>query len=598
MHKATKLSLAMAAAVLILLGAALADVRPTVTLTKPSAAAVVSGSQVEVEVAYRSNSGEPIVHVEVFIDRQPRFGGDIEPTLSGTSRFFWDTTMYPDGPHPIGAAALDAAGNAGQVTVNVKVGNVPISPPAGQFAIAIVSPNEGEKLKGTVDVLVKAQKDADVGWVSYFIDGQFWAARNFPPFLQRWDTTEYADGQHSLSVSAFGPQDSRATASVTVSVDNSGANLVAVPAESEAQPPEQVVQMVPIPGVDTAAFAPPAESTSSEAPSPLDAVPLTIGLAPEEGSPRSAEALSAPSIGETLVMLPSAPEEAALTAPPSENVQAAPEAPPSPQPATHGTAAEPLVMFPQGPSPAANPPSSPTPATFPPESASASIMPSEAVALPSTTQVPLPTSLSTLPSQPAPPEEFASPSETGLGLVPPGTAQPPAASPQTLVMLPSGTAEEELTPAAGSALSATSPFNPPSIPGLPIVYYDGDPITFPDVPAHIYRGMSLVPVRFLIQHKGGTVKWFPEDQTVQAFTADGSKAIQLQIGSREIIVNGQKQVMPIRAYLLPPGRTIVPLRFFASILDADIAYDPSTGNLFLASHSPENPTPPQALTSK
>jgi hypothetical protein len=163
-----------------------------------------------------------------------------------------------------------------------------------------------------------------------------------------------------------------------------------------------------------------------------------------------------------------------------------------------------------------------------------------------------------------------------------------------VVMLPANQTQSELAP---SGEAAAIP-NTPSIPGLPTVLYDGKAIVFPDVPAHIYKGMALVPVRFLIEHKGGTVKWFEKEQQVEARTADGTKFIQLTIGSKEILVNGEKKIMPIRAYMLPPGRTIVPLRFFSQILDADLVYDFSTGNLFLTSRPSGNQPTEQSLTSR
>jgi len=633
LRKTTTLSVLAAAVLALVLGAAFADNKPTVTITKPLAAAVVSGTQVEVEVVYRSNSGEKIVKAEVYVDRQFRFGGDIEPTLSGASRFLWDTTLYSEGPHSIEAAALDAAGNAGSVAVSVKTVNPSLPVSGSPFAVAIVTPAEGQELKGTVDVLVKAQKDEDVRWISYFIDGEFWAARNFPPFSERWDTAEYADGQHLLSVSAFGPQQEKATASVTVYVNNTGSALATAPEEVQSQPSEEVVEMAPLGTVESAAFASPATEEQGSGVSFLEGIALDTGLLASEGY-ALADAFPANSPSpEALVMLPSAPEttslpaetmasgpdlgplgaaagEASASSNPSESAEAVVLMPgPTSSPAALSEA--PVVPAPEAPPETAVP--SATPLTVSPE------VPSGVeYSVPSETDLTLAALLSlgsasdlrTAPTQPAsvattlpqlpPGTELSVPGETNLTVLPatqtPG--QPAEAATGSLVMLPSHSTAEEIAPVAESVSRPALPTNPPSIPNLPIVYYDGEAIVFPDVPAHIYKGMSLVPVRFLIEQKGGTVKWLDKEQQVIAVTWDGNKTIQLQIGSREILVNGEKKTMPIRAYLLPPGRTIVPLRFFSQMLDADVAYDSSTGNLFLSSLASGTQPTTESLTSR
>ena len=586
----------MSVAVIVFLGAAAADNKPTVSVKKPLAAAVVSGTQVEIEIAYRSNSGKPIVRAEAYIDRQFRFGGDIEPSLSGTSRFLWDTTLYPDGAHSLGAAAVDADGNAGSVTVNVKIGNVHLPMPSGPLSIAIVSPAEGEEVKGTVDVLVQAQENADVAWVSYFIDGNFWAARNFRPFLQRWDTSESADGKHLISVTAFGPDETKATASVTVFVNNSGApTLVAAPEQTEPEASEQVVEMTRLPGLESAAFAPPGEQQAVAEAVALEGIALDTDLLPDAAVASTEIPAVGPQPADTFVMLPAPPVSGEVVPPPSTALPAETEVK-TPEAGTGsptGEEAGALVLAPQLPESGTGAlQSEPVVAPVRPETSLASVpVPAPASAVGTTAPSPAPV-VAELPAG-LPEGQLALPGGTNLTAAgesageSAGAAQQEKPSPATVVMLPPQSARKELAPLGEGIAPPAAPALPHFTTGLPIVYYDGEPITFPDVPAHVYKGMCLVPVRFLIENKGGTAMWFPEDQRVELRTGDGTTFIQMQLGSKEILVNGKKEVMPIRAYLLPPGRTIVPLRFFSRILDADIVYDPSTGDVSLASRSPE-----------
>ena len=478
---------------LFALGSAFADTKPSVSILKPLAAALVSGAQVEVEIAYRSNSGEPITQAEVYVDGQVRFGGKIEPTLSGISRFLWDSTLYADGAHSIGAAAVDAGGNAGSVSITLKLANTAIPIPSGPFTVAIISPTEGQEVKGTIDVLIKAQQGADPNWVSYFIDGDFWAARNYAPFAERLDTSQYPDGEHEVSVSAFGPNREKAVASVTVYVNNLGQPLPGLAAKEPAErdPQEEVVAMTPLASVDTASFSSPGEGKTA-APAASESAPTA------EAAPAVETALAEPTQAPAEVtMLPSAPEIAPAV--PSE------------------AAASPAIA-----------------------------VPAEEVAV----------------AGPAPAAVRAAP-----------------ASPSPAIVLDAAV--------------------PPSRParrsnGNPTLVYDGQVVAFPDVEAHIYKGTAYVPIRFLIQAKDGKVEWVPPTQQVNATTGDGAKTLGLTIGNKEIVVNGQKVKMPIRAYLLPPGRTIVPLRFIGQILDADVVYNPKTNELLVTSRTAQGTAPAAA----
>ena len=57
------------------------------------------------------------------------------------------------------------------------------------------------------------------------------------------------------------------------------------------------------------------------------------------------------------------------------------------------------------------------------------------------------------------------------------------------------------------------------------------------------------------------------------------KEIILAIGSSEVEVDGEKQIIDCAPITLPPGRTFVPLRFIMEAMEAEVEYESSTGQV-------------------
>lgn len=92
-------------------------------------------------------------------------------------------------------------------------------------------------------------------------------------------------------------------------------------------------------------------------------------------------------------------------------------------------------------------------------------------------------------------------------------------------------------------------------------------------------GRTLVPVRFVSEALGAEVGWNPESRQVPITYAD--KAIILTVDSAVVEVNGEKQTIDCAPAILPPGRTFVPLRFISETLEAEVVYDPGTGQILI-----------------
>jgi hypothetical protein len=107
---------------------------------------------------------------------------------------------------------------------------------------------------------------------------------------------------------------------------------------------------------------------------------------------------------------------------------------------------------------------------------------------------------------------------------------------------------------------------------------NGSPVQF-DVAPRVEGGMTLVPVRGLVQEAGARVVWDRSSREVRIF---GERTIVLRPGSRTARVNGQ--VITLDAPVsIEDGRALVPLRFLLDAMRLDADYDLRSGSISLRS---------------
>jgi hypothetical protein len=95
---------------------------------------------------------------------------------------------------------------------------------------------------------------------------------------------------------------------------------------------------------------------------------------------------------------------------------------------------------------------------------------------------------------------------------------------------------------------------------------------------NIDAGRTLVPIRFVSEAIGAGVKWIPE--TKKVIITDGGKEINLTIGSRDVLVGGEKQTIDCVA-TIQSDRTFVPLRFVSETLEAQVNYKAETKEIII-----------------
>ena len=125
---------------------------------------------------------------------------------------------------------------------------------------------------------------------------------------------------------------------------------------------------------------------------------------------------------------------------------------------------------------------------------------------------------------------------------------------------------------------------------------DGKEITFPDQKPLLdaQAGRTYIPIRFLAEALGADVNWINEHQVVEivnkGIEGENTKNVYyMKIGSNKVIQarydNGGNVASGVSVFDMPEnivpvlegGRTVIPFRYIAELMGAQVYYDPTTG---------------------
>ena len=136
------------------------------------------------------------------------------------------------------------------------------------------------------------------------------------------------------------------------------------------------------------------------------------------------------------------------------------------------------------------------------------------------------------------------------------------------------------TAAAGIALLLGAAQPAHAQRGTTQVTVDQSPVVFSGQQPVQSGGRILVPLRGVLEKLGAYVGFDSRSQTVTAFR--GATRITLPIGGRQALINDRAVTLDAPARVVN-GSTLVPLRFVAEALGAQVAYDVNTNTVAIAS---------------
>jgi autotransporter family porin len=176
-----------------------------VSLTSPANGATVSGP-----VTIGLTIGPSTSWANIYIN------GVYESSTPPNS-FNWQTTAMPNGQYQVSATAFGSNGNnlgSSQLTVTVNNGATPAAP---SNSVSISAPAGGSTVSGTVDIVAAAA--SGVSWINFYVDGNY--LNSSPPLSYSWNSGTVANGNHTLSITAFNSAgSSMGSASSVINVQN------------------------------------------------------------------------------------------------------------------------------------------------------------------------------------------------------------------------------------------------------------------------------------------------------------------------------------------------------------------------------------------
>lgn len=202
---------------------------PTVAFTSPLPASTLEGAAAIAGSALDPDGNVALVEVRVDnADWQAASG-----TTSWT--FDWDTLAVVDGEHALEARATD---DDGATSATASLALVVANPPG----VRITSPALGIEVDGIIEIAGTAA-DTGVGTVSSVEvrvdEGPWREAAGTATWTLAWDSSEVADGSHTLEARSFDGGLFSPVAAVSVVTDNFHADLVVPSLEIEGDLLEQ-----------------------------------------------------------------------------------------------------------------------------------------------------------------------------------------------------------------------------------------------------------------------------------------------------------------------------------------------------------------------
>lgn len=207
------------------------------TLLAPQAGERLTGRNVEIAVGYNTESDLKVTDLELYIDGKLLAAKTLDqPVTRGVSSFWWDPGKAGEGLHNIAVKVYAGDKLIGTARSSATVGEsyFDLDPPS--VKLAGIKP--GQELSGKTRLTVESVDDSGgQPIVSLHIDGALKMLSNSRPCTYELDTTQYADGDHEISLVAFDASGNKSDPTVTkVKFKNDLAPTTVALPKAEPQP--------------------------------------------------------------------------------------------------------------------------------------------------------------------------------------------------------------------------------------------------------------------------------------------------------------------------------------------------------------------------
>jgi hypothetical protein len=180
---------------------------PSVAVTSPP---ITTTDWANITATASDNSGK-VTYVELLDHR----GMVVETLYSAPYSYYWDAASAGVGTHTLTVKAYDPSGNVGTARTSVTVVADTAVP-----TVNFINPANGATLSGYTEISAGVQDNGIVDRVEFYSDGKLLTTDLYAPYDVGWNTTDWANGSHTLSVRAYDRAGNVGTSAITVNVNN------------------------------------------------------------------------------------------------------------------------------------------------------------------------------------------------------------------------------------------------------------------------------------------------------------------------------------------------------------------------------------------
>ncbi|MBL8086768.1 MAG: hypothetical protein JNM85_01700 [Chthonomonas sp.] len=180
-------------------------------------------------------------------------------STEGETNFSIDVTSLTDGDNKLEVLIYDAEGRLlGTQTSTLQAEG------ENHSAVQLQGVKQGETVRGAIEIKLGVNRDFREMYVSFFVDEQWKALKNFPPYSYIWDTTGMTNGWHEVQAWVVDENNNTfKTRKVKVYVNNPGGRTERVTSTPTTAPKPEVTKPVAKPLPTVAVKAPLPVSLSS-----------------------------------------------------------------------------------------------------------------------------------------------------------------------------------------------------------------------------------------------------------------------------------------------------------------------------------------------
>ena len=216
----------MACALALAAGTGMTGLTALPAFASPSPATVVAGLQVNIvppgtvfgdatiplDVKFH---GGNIRTIELFIDGT-RLTRQLLSTHDGRGvvHFSLDPTLLSEGSHEVLIKAYEADGTCATTTTQLVVASGDLN------ALAHFEwPKRNAEVQGIVPITIKIDPSIVDPYVTYTVDNDFLAFRNYVPYVYLWDTAKAANGIHSIGIEVMDGRTLQVVQKMTIAIN-------------------------------------------------------------------------------------------------------------------------------------------------------------------------------------------------------------------------------------------------------------------------------------------------------------------------------------------------------------------------------------------